>query len=75
MDFGGLLKDFTGFRWILLKIVGPAEACLRGGHNFRSEQQDTAARWAGWCIFNVCWLYFGGFLIVFNAFWWVFAGF
>ncbi len=75
MDFIGFLKDVAGFWWILLKIVGPAEACLRGGHNFRSDQQDTAGRWAGWHIFNGFWWYFGGFLMVFNAFLWFFNGY
>jgi len=66
----GFCCAFDALRCILLKIVGPAEACLRGSHNFRYQHQDTAARREDWWMLVVFW----GFLSAVDAFLCLFGG-
>jgi len=56
---------------ILLKIVGPAEACLRGSHNFRYQQQDTAARWEDRWMLVAFWWFFESCRCIFVPLWWL----
>ena len=66
------------FGWILVDFVekcGSRRGLPPRAHYFRAEQQDTAARWADWCIFNGFWWHIAGFLMAFDAFSYCFDGF